>query len=426
MKSNNEHVPNNSAHVPRRSVPRLAAAVALAAGLIVTAGCTAQSPNGDVDPVRIGLVIHQTGPFADLGRMELIGAKLAVEEINASGGIKSLGGAPIELVVEDAGESAGTAVSAFNRALDKGVVAVEGTGVSSTTLAITEVAERRQVPVLSVAFEDSITERGFQYSFVTSPKLSEVTEMWVNALDDLSAASGNDIERVMIISGVGVAASGPAAAVREQFAPEMGWDIVGDVTVEENSLADATPIVEQVHATNPQYLLIGAGVSDIQKISRKQVERGMKPVPWVLTGAQYLGQAFLDALGEDAVEGSMGIAASAPFKDQSELAERIRAAGDPFPQQYHLVPYSHIHLFAEALEDAGSADSTDIRNALASIDVAAVPASAAWPAQRMRFDDTGRAVDRQAVLVQWQRGKTVTVYPTELAEGAPLFPHDTE
>jgi len=134
------------------------------------------------DPVKIAMVAHNTGPYADTGRLKAIGAKIAIDEINAAGGIKSLGGAKLELVTEDAGESVTTAVSAANRALGEGVVAGDGTGISSTTLAVTEVAERRRIPWITMSYEDKITERGFKYVFATSPKTSEFTDLWVKAI----------------------------------------------------------------------------------------------------------------------------------------------------------------------------------------------------------------------------------------------------
>ena len=398
----------------------VAAAGTLALGMLAACGSSGSSDNG---PVKIGLVVHNTGPFADTGRMEQIGAKIAVDEINKAGGIKSLNGAKLELVIEDAGTSVGTAVAATKRAIGKGIVAGEGTGISSTTLAATDIAERSKIPWVTVSFEDKITERGLKYTFATSPKTTEFTNLWAGAIDALAKKNGVPITRVGIIGGTNAVAVTAAKQLRETYAPKYGWDIVMDQTIEEGSLQDATPVVDQIKATNPQLLMVGVAIGDIQKISKKQIERGMTPVPWVLSGAPYLSGAFVDALGEDAVNGTFAVASAAPFKGQTELSDKVKKAGDPYPQDYHFAPYSHMYLIAEAIERAGSRDTTKIRDELAKTDVKTPdPAAVPWPAQRVRFDKTGRAEDRIAVLVQWQGNKTLTVFPVDLAEAEPIWP----
>ncbi|MGE0298803.1 ABC transporter substrate-binding protein [Pseudonocardia sp.] len=409
--------------MPRTSRRRwgVGSAVLLVAALLTACGSGEGAGDAD-DPVKIAMIVHNTGPYADTGRLKTIGAKIAIDEINAAGGIQALGGAKVELVVEDAGESVATAVQAANRALSEGVVAGEGTGISSTTLAVTEVAERRSIPWLTMSYEDKITERGFRFVFATSPKTSEFTDLWVKAVQELAADNGVAVDRVGIVNGVNVVATSAADQLRTTYAPANGWDIVMDQTVEEGTLRDATPVVEQIRSSRPQLLLVGSSIGDIQKIARKQVEQGMTPVPWVLSGAPYLSGAFVEALGADAVNGTFAVASAAPFKGQEELAQKVRDAGDPFPQQYHFATYSHMYLIKEAIERAGTRDPEAIRDALAATDVTGGPAGSPWPAGRVRFDDTGRAVDRVAVLVQWQDGRTVTVYPVDRAQGGPIWP----
>jgi branched-chain amino acid transport system substrate-binding protein len=406
-----------------KALPALAVLVAAVLALAVAAcGDEGASAGGGSDPVKIGLVVHKTGPYADTGRMSSIGARLAVEEINAAGGIKALDGAKIELVEEDAGPQLERAATAVNRALGEDIVAGIGTGISSSTVAATELAERRQIPWITVSFDDTITARGFKFVFATSPKTSEFTDLWAQAISELSARDGKKITRVAIIQGTNIVAVNAAKAIREKYAKKYGWQIVLDQTIEDGTLSDATSLVNKIRSTRPQLLLVGPTLPDQQKIARKEVELGMEPVPWVLSGAPYLSGAFLDALGEEGVNGTFAVAASAVFKGQEEVAAKVRAKGDPFPQQYHLVEYSHVYLLKEAIERAKSREPQAIRDALAKLDVKGGPATQAWPSGRVRFDETGRAIDRTAVVVQWQGGKTRTVFPLDMAEKPPIWP----
>ncbi|MEP9382951.1 ABC transporter substrate-binding protein [Nocardioides cheoyonin] len=396
-----------------------AAVASTLAGSLTSCGSAGSAGSG---PIKIGLVVHKTGPYADTGRMMSMGAKLAVDAINSAGGIKSLGGNKIQLVEEDAGATVESAISAMNRALSQGIIAGVGTGISSATIAITELAERRKITWTDVAFADELTDRGFKYTFATSPKTSEFTNLFSEAIDTLAQTAHVDVTRIGIIAGINDVAVQAAKEIKSTYADKYGWSVVLDETVPEGSLKDAAPLVSKIASSQPQLLFVGPAISDIALISKGQVQQGMTPVPWVLSGAPFLSGAFVDALGAKAANGTFAVAASGVYKGESrKIADKIRAAGDDYPQEYHLSTYAEFFLLADAMERAKSRDSTKIRDAMAETDMRGGPASV-WPAQRMRFDEDGRAVDRQAALVQWQQTKTVTVYPEQLATGKTIWP----
>ena len=91
--------------------------------------------------------------------------------INSAGGIKSLGGAKIEVISADAGDTTEKAKNAAQRLLADEPELVGGTGawLSSFTLAVTEVTERASLPWLTLSYSDAITNRGFKFVFQTSP-----------------------------------------------------------------------------------------------------------------------------------------------------------------------------------------------------------------------------------------------------------------
>jgi branched-chain amino acid transport system substrate-binding protein len=96
-----------------------------------------------------------------------MGAELGIEDINAQGGIKALGGAKLELVVIDTGDTTEKAKHAAQRMVAEypDLVAATGSYLSSFTLAVTEVTERAKLPMLTLSYSDLITERGFKYIF---------------------------------------------------------------------------------------------------------------------------------------------------------------------------------------------------------------------------------------------------------------------
>ena len=89
--------------INRRAFLGGAAAASLSAG-VFPATLRAQPPT-----VKVGMVEPLTGPMADVGQDSRLGAQMAVEAINAAGGIKSLGGARLELLVADSQTKVDTA-----------------------------------------------------------------------------------------------------------------------------------------------------------------------------------------------------------------------------------------------------------------------------------------------------------------------------
>ena len=130
-----------SAGVPRLKRRRVIAVTAAAAAAS-TASFGASFTAGAAEPIEIGVVVPLAGAFAASGQDELHGAQLAVAEINGAGGIKSLGGRRVELLVGDAGESPETAVITARRILSSRPAASIGCWYSSLTLAATQVAEQ--------------------------------------------------------------------------------------------------------------------------------------------------------------------------------------------------------------------------------------------------------------------------------------------
>src|SRR5436189_5505780 len=133
-------------------------------------------------PVKVGILQPVSGAMSYSGQQGRIGARLALEEINASG-IKSLGGARIEPVFGDAQstpEGGNAEVEKMNAA---GVAAIVGGYVSSICLAASQTAARYDLPyIVDVGVADSIVTRGLKNTFRFGPGLGLVAQA---ALDNL-------------------------------------------------------------------------------------------------------------------------------------------------------------------------------------------------------------------------------------------------
>ena len=121
--------------------------------------------------VKIAMLVPLSGPWARQGILEQMGGRLAIEDINAAGGIKSMGGAKLKLIEYDTQDSAEKAKDAAQRMIAQEPDLAGGFGcwLSTFTLAATEVTERAELPWLTLSYSDLITGRGFKYVFQSSP-----------------------------------------------------------------------------------------------------------------------------------------------------------------------------------------------------------------------------------------------------------------
>ena len=113
--------------------------------------------------VKVAIAVPLSGAWARNGELHLKGAQMGVEDINAAGGIKALGGAKMKLVVVDSGDSTEKAKNAAQRLMSQEPDLVGGTGafVSSFTLAITEITERAEVPWLTLSYSPNVATNMF-------------------------------------------------------------------------------------------------------------------------------------------------------------------------------------------------------------------------------------------------------------------------
>lgn len=116
--------------------------------------------------IKIGSVQPATGPLAVIGQGQRKANLMAARMINDAGGIKSLGGARIEVLLGDSETKPAVGRQEADRLLKDGAAAIIGPFQSGTAMAIATLCEQRQKPFLmDVAALDAITKKGYKYSF---------------------------------------------------------------------------------------------------------------------------------------------------------------------------------------------------------------------------------------------------------------------
>ena len=305
--------------------------------------------------VKVGLIAPMSGPWARQGDLMLKGANLAIEHINAAGGIKSLGGAKMKLVVFDAGDSVEKAKNAAQRmvAQEPDLVGATGSWLSSFTLSVTEVTERAELPVLTLSYSDAITARGFKYVFQTSlGGGAQATEAMPAILKLAEASTGKKPTTVGIVMDNTAASVSFAKPMREGGLEKLGLKLVVDETFTP-PLSDCTPLIQKVRSSRPEILLLPTAISDDKMCVEKMSEMGLGKgrVPTISNGAHIGAPDMLKNSNKEMLEGVMTIVGNWPGKGHEKIAEEfVKKSGEPWMTQDSLSTYGDMWIFKEALE----------------------------------------------------------------------------
>jgi branched-chain amino acid transport system substrate-binding protein len=328
------------------------AAVLAGAALLTSCGGAAQSGAGD--PIKIGVVVPLSGESAAAGTDILNSAKLAAEEVNATGGVL---GRKIELAVEDDACDAQTGTAAVQKLMTQKVVAVAGGYCSGAAIAETVITDKRKVPFIADAQTNvQITNRGLEHVFRTIGRDDRQGEFAAKYLVQYLKA-----QNVAIIHDNTAYAKGLAEASRGSV-EKLGAKAVFYDAITPGA-KDFTSFLTGVKSTHPQAIYFTGYFADAGLILKQARELGID-VP-IIGG---------DATQETTVIKTAGQAAEGFATTTAPLPSFIPAAA-PFVQKYQsrynagpgpYAPYEYdaIMVVADAIKRAGAADAQKTSDAL--------------------------------------------------------------
>ena len=406
-----------------RAGKRLAGVLCATVFAAIAAGAMAQSKE-----VEVGLIAPMSGPWARQGQVMKLAADMAIESVNKQGGIKSLGGAKMKLVVFDAGDSVEKAKNAAQRMVadSPNLVVATGAYLSSFTLAVTEVTERARLPVVTFSYSDLITSRGFKYVFQTSATGVQQAEGSLPALLEMAEkASGKRPQTIGIVMDNTAASVAFVKPMRDHQLAKLGLRLVVDETFTP-PLANATPLIQKVRSAKPDLLLLlPTAIPDAKLLLEKMHEFGLGrgKLPTISNGAAILDPDLRNNMNIEQLEGVMAVVANWTTSTQKEFVEEVKKkTGEPWPTQHFVTTYGDILIFKAALEAAGKADREAVAKALHAMNITGEPATFFPGNGKLKFDDSGHREDASLLIVQWQKGVPITIYPAKDAVSPPIWP----
>jgi branched-chain amino acid transport system substrate-binding protein len=400
-------------------------------GLGLAAGAAALAPRRvraqTPAEVKIAMLVPLSGPWARQGILEQMGARLAVDDVNNAGGIKSMGGAKLKLIEYDTQDSAEKAKDAAQRMIAQEPDLVGGFGcwLSTFTLAATEVTERAELPWLTLSYSDLITGRGFKHVFQSSPTADQQAEEILPMIADLAQkASGKTPAKVGFIGDNTAATVSFMKPIRDHVAKGLGMTIVVD-EIYTPPLTDATTMVQHTRTARPEFLFFGStNVPDDKLLVDKFAEFNLKSdrLPKIGNGGHWAVPELLNVSGAENLEGVLVGLANWPGKRQADLEKRfMERTKEPWFGHDSIFAYVHVMILKEALERCGVADRRKVNDAIHALDITDGPALF-FPDGHLKYDEKGRRVGAKLCVVQWRGGKPVPVYPPSIATHDVLWP----
>lgn len=385
-------------------------ALSFAAGLVALVGCEKKSsttsgngggPSVSSETILIGEYGSMTGSEATFGQSTHKGIELAIEEINAAGGVK---GKKLELrTYDDAGKQAEAATAVTRLITDDKVVAVLGEVASSLSLAGGDVAQKYGVPMVTPSS--------------TNPRVTEIGDMIFRVcfIDPFQgyvmarfARENLKMDSVAILFDQGQAYS---TGLKTDFAKHfttMGGKIVTEQAYTGGD-SDFGAQLTAIRDAKPQAIFIPGYYTDVATIALQARKLGID-VP--LLGGDGWDSPQLSAIGGEAIEGSYFSNHYSHEEQRAEVQEFVRK----FQEKNKVVPdglaamgYDAARLLADAMNRATSLSGKDLAAALAATkNFAGVTGNISI--------DANRNAQKPAVVLQVKGGKysyVATIQPQD-------------
>ena len=367
--------------------------------------------------VRIGVLHPVTGALAYSGQQCRVGATMAIDDVNAAGGLKGLGGARIEALLGDAQSTPQAGAAEVEKMNEAGVSAVLGAYASAICLATTQAAAKYNLPhVVDIGVADQIVERGLKNTFRFGPGYRVCAQVAVANLHVLNTAAGKPAKSVMIIHEESLFGTGTANLLAREL-PGYGYD-VKEVVKHANPTRDFNNIVLRMKAVNPDIVIPANYYNEYALLVRTMAQQKVAPKAiYSVLGGAASSYKFLKEF-PDAANGIIDCNHWFNPRDKraAALRKRVEAQGLYFTYEIFNT-YVTMMMLADAINRAKSTDRAAIIDALE---------KSTFSDHFMPYGPTkfvnGQNTGAQPLMTQVLNGDIRVIVPRDYREADPVFP----
>jgi branched-chain amino acid transport system substrate-binding protein len=332
-----------------------------------------------------------TGPVAQYGEMQFIGAKRAIEQINKAGGVD---GKQLEGVVYDDACDPKQAVAVANKIVNDGVKFVVGHLCSSSTQPASDIYEDEGILMVSPASTSpDITSRGYKLVFRTI------------GLDSLQGPTAGTFiakqikpKTVAVIHDKQQYGEGIATAVKKTLeADGVKVALFEGINAGDK---DFSSLIAKLKQANVDFVYYGGYHPELGLLLRQSAEKGLKAK---FMGPEGVGNKEISAIAGPASEGLYVTLPKSFDQDPKNqaLVEAFKAKNEDPSGPFVFPAYAAVEVIAEGIKKAGGTDTDKVADALRSN-------TFATPTGNLSFDDKGDLKDFSFVVYQWHQDGSKT------------------
>ena len=365
------------------------------------------------DNIKVGVILPLTGKLAGAGVIERKSFAMAVDEINAAGGVA---GREIDLIIKDTATKPDVGSAAIEKLISQDRVVVLGGGCSSpvTRTAVAK-AQELEVPFLiNTASAEELTETKRKYVFRLNPPASEYSGILVSFL--MKVARVKTVAILYENTGFGRFGVKGFNKVRRKLnlrvIVKRGYDV---------NTRDFRPLLAMVAARNPDLVyMISPNILDATLLMQQADELNLHPGLFLGSAAGFALPEFNEYSGDASEDVCSAIiwSPSVPYPGAGSFYERFFSKYGSSPDYHCAQAYAAMYVIADALKRAKSLAPNNVRNALAETDMMTVFGP-------VKFISYGKKTQQNRLptyLAQWINGRLEIVWPREVATARYIHP----
>jgi branched-chain amino acid transport system substrate-binding protein len=376
------------------------------------------------DPIKIGVIAEAQ---AIAGASIPQAAQMAADEINAKGGVD---GRKIEIITYDNHSSSADSVRAFQRAVNEDKVnIVIASYISEVVLALEPWASRLKTPFITPGAASNEISKSVHsdyeknkytfHGYLTSAALA--LSVCDGAKDLL--VDGKHMKTAVIMSE-DAAWTKPLDVGYEECLPKVGLKVLDHIRFSPDT-TDFTPIFNKIEAAKPDVII--TGISHVGVQPTVQWKNQQVPIPMFGISSQATNSTF----GKDTNDASDGVlyqGVSGPdvavTPKSIPFAEGFKKKFGNYPSYAGYTSYDEVYYIADAVKRGGSTDADKLVAALEKTDWVGTIGRIQFYGKDDPFTHSikyGKGLIT-GLMLQWQDGKQISVWPKEVAKGQLKFP----
>jgi branched-chain amino acid transport system substrate-binding protein len=356
---------------------------------------------------KVGIITSLTGAEQAFGTQHERGYTLALEEINAAGGVL---GKPLEILKYDDQSKADVAVQGVSKLVDQDKVPVViGAYASQSTGALVPAVIKRQVPLLiPTATADNVMASKSPWVFRVCSGADDLAHATVEFL------KSTGLPKSMAIVYENTNFGQANAASMRTWAKNFAIPVVADEAYGAGS-PSYTAMLQKVKEKAPESIYFASYLLDATQLMKQSRQVNLSPRVFTSAGTGFALPAFLAGAGRDAeytLSGQQWMRES-KWPGSKQFADTVKARWGEYPSYHAVQAYVSLKIIADALKRAGKWDPAAIRDAIAKTEMMTIFGPIKFVNQQNQHP---------VLITQVQQGAFQVVAPPDQATAKPILP----